>query len=179
MTVGVFDGLHLGHQELIKRIVNRGPNPTVLTFRENPKKLISSGNFEGDIFNLEQKLAAFESFGVKQLILIDFSQNFSKISGREFFDTLADKGKMVYLAIGEDFRCGFRKETGAESIKLMNEKRGIPTEIVSPVTLPNELGGGPVSSSRLRSAILSGDIKLASELMGRSFDFLERQPTGV
>ena len=179
MTIGVFDGVHLGHQALIERIVRRGPNPTVISFRENPKKSISPGSFEGDVFNLEQKLAAFDSLGVRHLILIDFSENFCKMDGREFFEILAEKGGMVYLAIGEDFRCGFRKETDAESIKLMNEERGIPTEIVSSVSLPDEFGGGPVSSSRLRSAILSGDIELAQAMMGRSFIFLERQPTGV
>ena len=179
MTIGVFDGVHLGHQALIERIVARGPNPTVITFRDNPKKFLFPGKYDKDIFSLEQKLAAFDSLGVCQVVLIDFSENFCKMSGREFFDILAEKGGMVYLAIGDDFRCGFRQKTDADSVRKMNEKRGVPTEIVSPVTLPETLGGGPISSSRLRSAILLGDFKLAALMMGRSFDIFKIQQTGV
>jgi riboflavin kinase/FMN adenylyltransferase len=179
MTVGVFDGVHLGHQALIERIVCRGPNPTVVTFKENPKKLFSPDDPHQDIFSLEQKFAVFHSLGVSQVILIDFSENFCKLSGREFFDILAERGGMVYLAIGEDFRCGYCQETDADSIREMNERRGIPTEVVPAVMLPDALGGGSVSSSRVRSAILSGDYKLAAALMGRSFEFINRQPTGV
>jgi riboflavin kinase/FMN adenylyltransferase len=179
MTIGVFDGVHLGHQALIKRVVDRGPNPTVITFRKNPKKLLSPGNFEGDIFNLEQKLAAFDSLGVNQVILIDFSEKFCRLSGGEFFDILAEKGGMVFLAIGLDFRCGFHRETDTNSIREMNERKGIPTEVIPAVELPDALGGGPISSSRLRSAILSGDHKLAAALMGHSFEFFNKNPTGV
>ena len=178
MTVGVFDGVHLGHQVLIERIVREGPNPTVISFRENPKKFISPENFEGDIFNLEQKLAAFDSFGVSQVILIDFLENFCKLSGREFFDILAERGGMTYLAIGFDFRCGYRQETDADSVREMNECRGIVTEVVPAVNLPTALGGGPVKSSRIRSAILSGDHQLAAALMGQSYSYLQAN-TGV
>jgi riboflavin kinase/FMN adenylyltransferase len=177
MTVGVFDGVHLGHRELVKRIVNRGPNPTVVTFRENPKKIISPGTYEGDIFSLKQKLAAFESLGVSRVILIDFSENFSKIKGRDFFNFLSERGKMVFLSIGRNFRCGFKQDTGAESVGEMNEKKGIPTELVPPV----ENGNIPVSSSRIRSAILRGDISLAAALMGRTveLDLSDLNPAGV
>ena len=178
ITIGVFDGVHLGHQALIERIVSRGSNPTVVTFRENPKKSISPENFEGDIFNLEQKLAAFGSFGVKQVILIDFLENFCKLSGREFFDILAEKAGMAYLAIGTDFRCGYRQETDADSVVQMNKQRGIVTEVIATVNLPASLGGGPVKSSRIRSAILRGDQKLAEALMGKSFNYLQAN-TGV
>ena len=88
MTIGVFDGLHLGHRELISRIVRRWPNPTVVTFRENPKKVISPESYQGDIFSLKQKLAAMESLGVSRVVLIDFSENFSRLKGWEFLNLL-------------------------------------------------------------------------------------------
>ena len=178
MTVGVFDGVHLGHQALIERIVQRGPNPTVITFRENPKKFLSPEKYDNDIFNLDQKMAAFDSFGVSQVILIDFFENFCTLSGRELFDILAERGGMAYLAIGTDFRCGYRQETDADSVREMNEQRGIVTEIVPTVNLPAAFGGGSVSSSRIRSAILSGDHRLAAALMGHSFSYLQVN-TGV
>ena len=91
---------------------------------------------------------------------------FRSMRGRLFIDLLQDPGKMVYLAIGSNFRCGHRKDTGADSIKEINEKKGIPTDIVPPVILFDK----PVSSSRIRSAIRRGDLKLAALLMGRDIE---------
>jgi FAD synthase len=166
MTVGVFDGVHRGHAELIKRIVSRGPCPTVVTFRENPKKILSPRRYEGDIFSLEQKLAAFEELGAVRVILIDFSEKFSKMNGWEFIDSLESRGGAVSLTIGAGFRCGYRHETGADLIRQKNELKGIPTEIVPPVLWGNE----PVSSSRIRSAISRGDLAEAGALLGRRFE---------
>jgi len=175
MTVGVFDGLHLGHRELIERIVRRGPNPTVVTFRENPKKVISADTYEGDIFSLKQKLAAFEQLGVNQVILIDFSENFSKLRGREFLDLLANIGRMVFLVVGSNFRCGYRQDTGAELIREINARKGIPTDVVGQVALPPGFGSRPdrrctVSSSRIRSAITEGNMALVKALTGRNME---------
>lgn len=170
MTIGVFDGLHLGHKALIERIVNRGPNPTVVTFRENPKKVVSPGTYKGDILSLRQKLAVFEQMAVKQVILIDFSLEFSKLSGGEFLDFLEDRGKMAFLAIGSNFRCGFKQDTDADFIAAMNERKKIPTDLVPQVTLPAESGNEMVSSSRIRSAIILGNIRMAASLMGRNFE---------
>ena len=179
ITIGVFDGVHLGHRMLINKIVQRGPNPTIVTFRENPKKVIlrlagKEDTYEGDIFSLEQKLTAFENLGAEKVILIDFSEDFSKLKGREFFELLYTYGRMGFLAIGSNFRCGFRQDTNAELIREMNTIKGIPTEIVAPLALPMALpeagDSEPVSSSRIRSAISCGHIALAAAMMGRNVE---------
>ena len=171
MTIGVFDGLHLGHRRLIEMVVSRGPNPTVLTFRENPRRLLSAqGGYEGDIFSLKQKLSAFESLGVKRAVLIDFSEEFSTLKGGEFLDLLQERGRMVFLAIGAAFRCGYKQDTDAQAIRARNERKGIPTELLSQVLAPAAFGSQPLSSSRVRSAIAEGDLALASALMGRSVE---------
>ena len=176
ITIGVFDGVHLGHQALIKGIMGRGLIPTVVTFRENPKKCISrlkrsdkangEGRYDGDIFSLKQKLAVFERMGVSRVILIDFSLNFSKLHGWEFFSILEEKAGMAFLAVGSNFRCGYRQDTGAEYMKEMNERKGIPTEIIAPV----KAGKVRVSSSGIRSAIGAGDLGQAAVLMGRNVE---------
>jgi len=187
MTIGVFDGLHLGHQALIKKVVETGPNPTVVSFRENPKKLISPKTYQGDIFSLNQKIRFLESMGVRRLVLIDFSGDFSKLNGWDFLNLLADRGKLTFLAIGDDFCCGFQRNTNAEQIAEINKGRGIPTVVIPPVELtvatvvatvaatPAAVAGESLSllrvdSSRIRSAILSGDIKTAAALLGRNFE---------
>ncbi|MDR0720736.1 MAG: FAD synthetase family protein, partial [Treponema sp.] len=165
VTVGVFDGVHLGHAELIRRIVARGPNPTVLTFRESPKKLLSPGSYPGDIYSLKKKLEVFEDLGVERTVLIDFSENFSKLKGPEFMELLETRLNISSLVIGVNFHCGFKQDVGADFIQKLNEKRGVLTEIVEPV-IESSL---PVSSSRIRIAVKNGDLKTASLLLGRNF----------
>jgi riboflavin kinase/FMN adenylyltransferase len=136
----------------------------VVTFKENPKWRISPREYGGDLFSLEQKLSAFEGLGVERVILIDFTENFSKIEGKDFIGLLDDHGRPSFMALGANFRCGHGQDTGAASIVEINRRRGIETEIVPQVME----GGEPVSSSRIRRAISQGDLALAFRLLGRN-----------
>ncbi|MDR2096573.1 MAG: FAD synthetase family protein [Treponema sp.] len=164
MTIGVFDGVHRGHQALIRKVVERGPFPTVITFRQNPKSILNAESYEGDILSPVQKLECLEALGVERAILIDFSGNFSKLKGREFIDTLKNRGNLVFLAIGRNFRCGYKLDTDAACIQAIGEAGGIAIEVIPPLGE----GHGPVSSTRIRSAILKGNMEEASCLLGRN-----------
>jgi FAD synthase len=166
MTIGVFDGVHRGHLILIKNIVQRGPCPTVITFIQNPKKILKASAYEGDIFSLRQKLSVFEELGVARTVLIDFSGNFGRMKGKEFINLLKDRGKLAFLAIGVNFRCGYKLDTDALCIKKLNEKDGIQTELVPPLTE----GARPVSSSRIRDAVKKGRLDEAAALLGRRLE---------
>jgi hypothetical protein len=163
MTIGVFDGIHRGHQALLERLLSSGLYPVVISFIRSPKFVLRPETAEGDIFSLEQKLRLFEQMGVGLTVMIDFSEKFSKLGGKEFIDLLHDRGNLRYLAIGSNFRCGFRHSTDAALIKEMNLAAGIPTEVVAPVMA----GGERVSSSRIRAAISAGGLATAAELLGR------------
>ncbi|MDR1903315.1 MAG: adenylyltransferase/cytidyltransferase family protein, partial [Treponema sp.] len=119
MTIGVFDGVHRGHQALIREVVERGPFPTVITFKQNPKSILNPQSYTGDIFSLRQKLECFEALGVERTILIDFSDNFSKLKGQEFIDILKKRGNLVFLIIGRNFRCGYKLDTDAARVKAI------------------------------------------------------------
>jgi riboflavin kinase/FMN adenylyltransferase len=164
MTIGVFDGVHRGHQALIAKILRQGLIPTVITFRQSPKRILSPETYRGDIVSLPQKLAIFEDLGVSQTILIDFSENFSTLKGQEFIDALIRWGKLAYLVIGSDFRCGYRLDTDAARISALNADRGVITEVVPPV----KEGALPVSSSGIRAAIVAGDFTRARAVLGRN-----------
>ncbi|MDR0723530.1 MAG: FAD synthetase family protein [Treponema sp.] len=164
MTIGVFDGIHRGHQALIAKTLQKGFIPTVITFRQSPKRILSPKTYGGDIVSLAQKLVIFEDLGVSQTILIDFSENFSTLKGQEFIDALIRQGKLAYLVIGSNFRCGYRLDTDAARISAMNADRGIITEVVPPV----EEDALPVSSSRIRAAIVAGDFIRARASLGRN-----------
>jgi riboflavin kinase/FMN adenylyltransferase len=163
MTIGVFDGVHRGHQALIGRITGRGLQPVIVTFTKNPKSL--RHNWEGEIYTLDRKLAIFDQLGVALTILIDFSPNFSKLNGKDFIRILRDRGRLRFLAVGSNFRCGYRLDTDAAAIGAMHSE-DLETEVLPPVLS----GVSPVSSSRVRAALKAGNLAAAAELLGRNFD---------
>jgi hypothetical protein len=163
MTIGVFDGIHRGHQALLQRVLSSGFPGAVICFKRSPKFILRPETDQGDIMGTGQKLRLFEQMGIALAVTIDFSQKFSTLSGKEFIDLLADRGNLRFLAIGGNFRCGYRHAADAAFIKRMNLDRGIPTEVAAPVMA----GGRRVSSSRIRAAIASGSLAEAAELLGR------------
>jgi riboflavin kinase/FMN adenylyltransferase len=166
-AVGVFDGLHLGHMRLIEEIFAQdGLRKGVVTFRENPKKTLRPSAFHGDIFTLEQKLDRFSSLGLDVCVLIDFSGDFSKLAGRKFLSLLRDRGDLRFLAVGSDFRCGYRLDTGADEIKSYYADLGVESRLLEPVLW----SGHPVSSSRIRKAVVDGRLDDARAMLGRDFE---------
>jgi riboflavin kinase/FMN adenylyltransferase len=98
------------------------------------------------------------------VVLIDFSGDFSRLSGREFA-ALLGKRRIGYLAVGVNFRCGYRLDTGARLLRDMMAEGGTLTELAPQL----REGGAPVSSSRIREAVLAGDIAGAAGLLGRPY----------
>ena len=174
-TIGVFDGVHIGHQALLRRIVAQTPLiPTVITFKQNPKELLQPSQWEGDILSLNRKLEILEETGIRLVILIDFSKNFSTLSGKDFFSLLCSYGKPRYIAVGSDFRCGYQGDTGAGDISRLCG--GIVVDTIEPIPAQpvasfDVQALNPISSSLIRRAILSGDLDKAAAMLGRSVEF--------
>jgi len=164
VTIGVFDGVHLGHQALIRRICAEPYIPTVVTFRHNPLKILRPQAFGGDILNTDQKHRVLEGMGVRLTVLIDFTEKFSKMSGRGFIDLLLGNQPVKLVVLGRNFRCGYGLDTGAEEIRSFAEARGVAAWIADPVMDH----GQPVSSSRIRQALAAGNTGEAERLLGRS-----------
>lgn len=167
LTIGVFDGVHLGHQRLLAKVAEQddGLCRTVVTFKENPKKLLHPATYKGSLFSLDQKLSGFESAGMDACVLIDFSQNFGKLTGVEFLSGLA-AGGAEYLCVGPNFRCGHKMDTDAHALVAICSARGIKAEILEPVMH----NGQPISSSRIRTAILDGRLHEAKAMLGREYE---------
>ncbi|MFZ2636498.1 MAG: FAD synthetase family protein [Rectinemataceae bacterium] len=165
-TVGVFDGLHIGHKTLIEKVRSKNPAmaSVVLTFRESPKKILRPSSFHGDLLALEDKLEALEGCGIDFCVLIDFSADFSTLSGVEFLHALGESG-VAYLAMGPDFRCGYRNDTDAEALAELCRGTDIEAEIVGPVLW----AGHAVSSTRIRHAVIEGRLEDAAHMLGRPY----------
>jgi riboflavin kinase/FMN adenylyltransferase len=165
LTIGVFDGIHLGHRRLIERIIAKRPllTPVIVTFREN-HKLENSGCA---IQTFDQKTAILEQSGIETLLVIDFTDSFKRMAGGEFLQILYEHGRLGFLAIGSGFRCGYKLDTDAAAIREFFNCRNVQVEIV-----PDVLEDGqPISSSRIREAIAGGNMTLAEKMLGYQLKF--------
>lgn len=170
-TIGVFDGLHRGHRALLEAILHRRPElvPVVFTFRENPKKTLHPATYRGCLLTLERKLEMLAESGVEYCVLIDFSRNFATLSGRDFLSAMRSR-KVRVIAVGENFRFGYRLDSDAALLQNLGPTMGIDAVIVKSI----QYNGHPVSSSRIRTAILEGRLHDAAVMLGRPYEICAR-----
>ncbi len=173
ITIGVFDGMHLGHKHIIEKTVNRarwtGRKSMVVTFEPHPLKVLKAASYVPTLISLEHRIRLIEEMGVDYLVILKFTKSFSRtMPGRFVKETLIDKLGLKEIFIGEDFYFGRGANAGPNSMKILAEDYGFRLKIVKPVMRLASL----VSSSLIRSLILSGDIKRAAKLLGRPVSIL-------
>lgn len=176
LTMGVFDGFHRGHRTLVERICREpGTLPMVVTFSRNPKKVLSKENYTGDLMTLEDKLEAFRSLGVRHTLIIDFSTEFSRMSGREFFHQLNQLVNIRSMVVGYDFSFGSGAATKAGDLEPLL-KDSTTLSIMPPVYE----GGAIISSTLIRTCLKEGDMARAVRLLGHSYvaDYTGSPPRG-
>jgi riboflavin kinase / FMN adenylyltransferase len=166
VTIGVFDGVHTGHQVLLSTIMgNPGLLPVVVTFERHPAEVLAPGTFSGLIMSLAQKREAFLRLGVGVLVQIDFSLEFSRLSGPEFLQTLMSSFDLRFAGIGHDFRCGHEMTMEGEEVKSFLVAGGVRVNLVQAVRAET----GIVSSTRIRESVRTGKLDVAHRLLGRPF----------
>lgn len=162
-TIGVFDGVHRGHQFLLEELT-RDPRPgaesLVVTFRENPKKQLNPG-YPGDLMTWEEKSDALGRAGVQHVVVIDFSPRFSIIPGRDFFLTLKRSFVFSKLVLGWDFSFGKGSATTAADLGWWADPETRLT-----ILPPFQVNGRLASSSAVRRAISEGNMAEAQILLG-------------
>jgi riboflavin kinase / FMN adenylyltransferase len=170
VTVGNFDGLHLGHQEILQSVLERarttGQRAAVITFDPHPMRVLRPDRAPLMIQTLAQRLAGFEQMGLDAALVLRFDQALSVVSPEEFIERILVGGlRAGAILVGANFRFGHR---GAGDVRLLGEfgkRDGFDVEIVPPV----EVGGQIVSSTAIRGAVASGDVAGAIPLLGRAF----------
>ena len=175
LTIGTFDGIHLGHREILRQLKLRAECPrhgagsassrVVLTFRQHPRAVLT-GRHPGNLTTRRQRQAQFAALGVTHLVMIDFSAGFSRLTGREFVDALCNGMALQTLVVGGDFRCGRGRDTGVNELQRLLAPAGVGVQAVAPVIA----GGSAVSSTRIRAAVRDGDFAVTQDMMGRPFE---------
>ena len=178
LTVGVFDGVHLGHQrlisELLKQARKRKMVSGVVTFRHNPEMLLSHRNKLPFLTDIEERLSLLKQEGVKVVIPLSFTPELAQLNARQFVTLLQKYLNMRGLVIGEDFALGKEREGNTDNLKKLGRSINFDVIIVPPL----RINGETVSSTTIRKALAAGDMVKVRELTGRPFNLTGKVVTG-
>ena len=170
LTIGSYDGLHVGHQEIIRRVLDRARSwrgeSMVLTFEPHPVRVLYPQLNIPLITPYRKKIMLLERLGIDVTINLPFTKSVYEMSAEEFVQEIVHKRIAPRaVVVGFNFTFGKDKEGTAEALKGMGERLGFEVGIVPPYTLDQEV----VSSTRIRALILQGRIKDANRMLGRNF----------
>lgn len=175
ISVGSFDGMHIGHRQLIKKLTDycsaNNLASGVVSFVRPLPSLKHSQDYKGDVSTLPQRLKLFESLGVDFVILVDFSPEFAALKGTEFFDILLSVCNLAFIAEGVDFRCGYKGSTDSAAISYWAASKAVKTDFLPPVFYkPGTPEEERISSSYIRQMITKGFFATVEELLERKYE---------
>lgn len=180
ITVGSFDGVHLGHKAIFKYLIDRASDRNlqsiIVTFDPHPRKVLGSGNHELKLLTgLEEKIEQFEQIGVDQVQIIHFTKEFSKLSYIEFVeDILVSKLHVRDMVIGHDHHFGRDREGGLEKLIDLGKNHGFSVKQVPALTTNGQI----ISSSVIRRHLEEGNIEKANEYLGRFYSIKGKVTAG-
>ncbi|MFN0064867.1 MAG: bifunctional riboflavin kinase/FAD synthetase [Chlamydiales bacterium] len=169
LTIGNFDGVHLGHQTLVQRLLATGLDTTLLTFSNHPSEVLFAQPSK-QIIATGHKLALLKELGVKTTFLLPFTEQFAEQSPQQFLSTLKKKVDFSHLILGHDAVIGHKREGDAAVLTKLSQELGFSLSYLSPVTV----GGIPVSSSQIRILIEEGRFADIIPLLGRPYSIQGR-----
>jgi riboflavin kinase/FMN adenylyltransferase len=171
ITVGVFDGVHLGHRALLDQLVLKasqaGRMSVVITFDPHPKLVLGgSKNNLAFLSTPEEKKELLGKSGIDHLVIIPFTRELASMEGRQFIsEILVDRMGAGFLLVGYDNHFGKGRDTGFESISRHAARYGLETEQVKGLSGPD----GVISSTTIRNALLDGRLDVANSCLGYSY----------
>src|SRR4030043_901098 len=159
ITIGVFDGVHLGHQRLLTQLRDEARSKNwlsgVITFKSHPKVVLSGENKLLWLNDLETRISLIRNLGIDIIVALPFSSELARLTARMFVQLLKQHLKMRGLIIGPDFALGRNREGNSEKLQILGEEMGFSVEVIPAVVID----GYVVSSSTIRQALAEGDMK--------------------
>jgi riboflavin kinase/FMN adenylyltransferase len=179
VAIGVFDGVHLGHQQIIRQTVadarQHDALALVVTFDRHPNAVVAPDRVPPQIYARPQKLRAIEALGANALLEIPFDRAFSEKTGDVFIRELArDLGKIHSVCVGADFVFGHRRSGNVALLKTLGAEWHFQIHDLAAVALDGQV----VSSTRIREMIRAGDFDTASQMLGRPYAICGRVVEG-
>lgn len=180
LTLGNFDGVHIGHREILRRAVERAKEyrtrSMVFTFRPHPLKVVAPEKRLYLLTTEEEKKELIEAQGIDLLCFAHFTEEFAQKHPEEFIkETILGSIGPRSIIVGYDYAFGRGRMGGVQLLKRIGEEAGFEVEVVPPFKMEGEI----VSSSLIRECILRGDVKKASRLLGRYYSIRGRVVKGA
>ncbi len=170
ITIGVFDGVHLGHAFLIKQLIQESKalnlKHGVISFEPHPIKIINPSLDFLYIQKIEEKVQALSEIGIDFISILQFDKQVSEMTGFEFFKKLKEKIDFKLLLVGVDFKLGKNREADIQVIKEVSKELNFKMQTIP---LQNDATSTTLSSTNIRKSITNGQMKLANNYLGRFF----------
>ena len=169
LTLGVFDGVHRGHRHLIHHLqavaAREGVTPVVVTFGNHPITVLRPEIPLALLTTLEERLELLRAAGVEYVVPITFTRDLSLFTAEEFVLALREALGMVAMVVGPDFAMGHQRQGTIPVLQALGAKHGFSVEVVTPLTLEE----GVVSSTAVRDALATGDVREAARRLDRPY----------
>ena len=166
VTIGSFDGVHLGHQKILNALTagteRSGLRSVAVSFFPHPAVVLRKIESPFYLSTLEEKNALLTRYGAEEIITFSFDQTFSRLTPREFVNLLRERTTFTKLVIGYDFRLGADRSGGQQALKDIGQELGFSVDVISAVMHGDE----PISSSRIREALNTGNLSQANLMLG-------------
>jgi riboflavin kinase / FMN adenylyltransferase len=170
VTIGNFDGVHLAHTQLLRRVVQaadqRAVTPVVVTFDPHPIRLLAPERAPKLLTSLPERARLIEQQGIRLLLILPFTRELARFSPEEFVrQILVARLQTVRVVVGPNFRFGYRQAGNVQTLSELGTQTGFEVEILPSV----EVRGQPVSSTRIRNLLSEGNVAQAARMLGRPF----------
>ena len=167
LTVGVFDGVHLGHRHLLDHLIDWAGSscaPAVITFSNRPVTVFRPGTFPSYLTTPEHKVDLLREAGIELVVPMEFTEELSQVPARRFAELLCGSMRMKGLVLGPDSALGQGREGDLAYMQAEGERLGFWVRSVPPL----EIDGQPVKSRVVRQALVAGDVSGGARLLGRN-----------
>jgi len=179
LTIGAFDGVHRGHQDLISRMVAdagaKGLSAVCMTFDPDPAVVVHPEREHRSLSTPEERLELIQALGVMQVDVEVFSPSVAALTPSEFVDRLRTRYDLRALWVGPDFALGRDRAGGEDQLRTLGAQHGFEVTTVEPL----RYDGRPISSTWIRDALAAGDVELAAALLGRPYSIRGIVITGM
>ena len=178
ITIGTFDGVHLGHRHLVRSLTEaaqrQGLTPIVLTFKNSPRSVLNPAAQLSYITDLETRLSLLHQPGIDRVVPVEFTRELSQLSAAEFVDALSKELGMKGLVVGPDFALGHRRQGDVATLREMGKTAGFWVETVNNFSLDD----APVKSSAIRELLGQGQVERVKRMLDRPFSLAGEVETG-
>ena len=179
LTIGVFDGVHLGHKYLISKLIEEASQrnllPGVVTFRQHPQEVMSPRTKLPFLTDLVERENLLRNEGVGAIIQLPFTIEMAQLSARQFLSLLQKYLRMRGLVVGPDFALGRNREGDTDTLRKLGQDMNFTVTVVPPIMIDGEVA----SSTAIRKALAVGDMEKVRKLTGRPFSLHGHVVTGA